>query len=149
MSGCRPGKADAEFRSPAMLYAFKNFIIDRTSQSAGARIRASIFNRCDDATVRNQEVPLVHAACHIIYFTTYNQSLHAINGSTAVGRVGNTLCRRPSYHRLGGERANTKVVVFGKANNSKGEYAVTWNYTQYLFLRIRVPIFTNITHLCK
>ena len=34
----------------AMLCAFKNFITDRTSQSAGARIRASNFNRCNDAT---------------------------------------------------------------------------------------------------
>ena len=33
----------------------------RTSQSAGAGIRASIFNRCNDATVRTGEVPLVHA----------------------------------------------------------------------------------------
>jgi hypothetical protein len=46
--------------------AFKNFITDRTSQSAGAGIRASIFNSCNDAKVRPQEVPIVHAPCYII-----------------------------------------------------------------------------------
>jgi hypothetical protein len=46
--------------------AFKNFITDRTSKSAGAGIGASIFNSCNDATVRKQEVPLVHALCYII-----------------------------------------------------------------------------------
>ena len=34
----------------AMLRAFKNFITDSTSQSAGAGIRASIFNRCKDCS---------------------------------------------------------------------------------------------------
>ena len=41
----------------AVLCAFKNFITDRTSQSAGAGIRASIFNRNNDAIVRAREVP--------------------------------------------------------------------------------------------
>ena len=36
------------------------------SQSVGAGIRASIFNRCNDATVRTREVPLVHATCNVI-----------------------------------------------------------------------------------
>ena len=57
----------------------KNFIFDRrcvliirklyhrrTSQSAGAGIRASIFNRCNDATVRIREVSLVDAPCDVI-----------------------------------------------------------------------------------
>ena len=74
----------------AMLCAFKNFITDHTSQSLGAGIRAFIFNQCNDATVRTQEVPL---ACDI----TYMQSLHAINGLPAVGRMGNLLCGRPPY----------------------------------------------------
>jgi hypothetical protein len=57
----------AEFRNcEAMLCAFRNFITDRTSQSVGAGIRASIFNSCSAATVRTQEVPLVHAPCYII-----------------------------------------------------------------------------------
>ena len=43
----------------------QNFITDRTSQSAGAGIRASIFNRCNDATVRTREVPLVHVPCDV------------------------------------------------------------------------------------
>jgi hypothetical protein len=48
-----------EFRKcEAMLCAFRNLITDRTSQSAGAGIRASIFNSCNTATVRTQEVPL-------------------------------------------------------------------------------------------
>ena len=34
-----------------------------TSESAGAGIIASIFNRCNDAFVRTLEVPLVHASC--------------------------------------------------------------------------------------
>jgi hypothetical protein len=57
----------AEFRNcEAMLCAFRNFMTDRTSQSAGAEIRASIFNSCNAATVRTQEVPLVHAQCYSI-----------------------------------------------------------------------------------
>jgi hypothetical protein len=57
----------AEFRNrEAMLCAFRNFITDRTSQSAGAGIRASVFNSCNAATVRTQEVPLVHAPCYSI-----------------------------------------------------------------------------------
>jgi hypothetical protein len=57
----------AEFRNcEAMLCAFRNFITDRTSQSAGAGIRASIFNSWNAATVKTQEVPLVHAPCYSI-----------------------------------------------------------------------------------
>jgi hypothetical protein len=57
----------AEFRNcEAMLCVFRNFITDRTSQSAGAGIRASISNSCNAATVRTQEVPLVHAPCYIL-----------------------------------------------------------------------------------
>jgi hypothetical protein len=54
--------------------AFKNFITDRTSQLAGAGIRASIFNICNDATVRTQEVPLVHAPCYIIALSRMRSS---------------------------------------------------------------------------
>ena len=57
----------------------QNFIIDRTSQSTGAGIRAYNFNRRNDGTLRIREVPLVHAACDVIAIT-YTQSLHAING---------------------------------------------------------------------
>ena len=53
------------------------------TQSAGARIRISIFNRCNDATVRTREVPLMHASCDVITLITYTQSLHAINGLLA------------------------------------------------------------------
>ena len=48
MCGHRPGTAE--------------FIIARTSQSAGARIGPSIFNRCSDAIVGTRESPLVHAS---------------------------------------------------------------------------------------
>ena len=65
-----------------MVYAFT----DSTSQSSGAGIRDSIINRSNDATVRTQEVPLVHASCDVITLT-YTQSLHVINGLIAVGRV--------------------------------------------------------------
>ena len=44
-----------------MLGVFKNIITYRTSQSVEAGIRAFIFNRCNDATVRFREVVLVCA----------------------------------------------------------------------------------------
>ena len=44
----------------------QKFITDRTSQSVGAGIRDSIFNRCIDATAKTREVPLVHAPCNFI-----------------------------------------------------------------------------------
>ena len=49
----------------AVLCALKNIITD-TSQLAGAGVRASSFNRCNDATVTTSEIPLVHASCDII-----------------------------------------------------------------------------------
>ena len=47
------------------------FIVDRTSQSAGAGIRASIFNRCNDATVRIRADPLVHASCDSLLYRVH------------------------------------------------------------------------------
>ena len=47
------------------LCILKNFITDCTSQSAGLGIRASIFNRCNSATVRIREVPIVHASYYV------------------------------------------------------------------------------------
>ena len=44
----------------------QNVITDHTSQLAGARIWASNFNRCNDATVRTRELPLVHASWDVI-----------------------------------------------------------------------------------
>ena len=44
------------------LRAFNNFITNRTSQSPAGGIRASIFNRCNDAIVRIRDVPLVYAS---------------------------------------------------------------------------------------
>ena len=44
----------------------QNFITNRTSQSAGAEIRAFIINRCNDAIVRTREVPLMHVTCDVI-----------------------------------------------------------------------------------
>ena len=38
-----------------MICAFKNLNVDRTSQSADAGIRASIFNSCNDASVWTRE----------------------------------------------------------------------------------------------
>ena len=43
-------------------------ITNRTSQSAGVRIRASIFNRCNGATVRTREVPLVYAYVTLLLY---------------------------------------------------------------------------------
>ena len=45
---------------------FKNFITDRTRQSAGTGIRSSIFIRYNDATLRTREVPLVNASWGVI-----------------------------------------------------------------------------------
>ena len=46
--------------------AFKKFIKNCTSKLVGAGIRASFFNRSNDATVRTWEVPLVLASCDVI-----------------------------------------------------------------------------------
>ena len=64
--GYRPGTAEDEFRS-ARRYALliQKLITDHTSHSAGAGIRASIFNRFNDATVRTREVPPVHVSCDV------------------------------------------------------------------------------------
>ena len=61
----------------------------KTSQSAGAGIRVSIFNSSNDATVRTREVPLVHATCDVS-----TQSRTRSHFTQAVGRVGNLLCGR-------------------------------------------------------
>ena len=44
------------------------------SQSAGAGIRASIFNRCNDVTVRTREVPLAPQLCCCSYFWEVTRS---------------------------------------------------------------------------
>ena len=64
--GHRPDTADDEFHRRYSQYIQKNFTIDHTSESAGAGLRASNFNRCNDATVRTWEVSLVHASCDVI-----------------------------------------------------------------------------------
>ena len=76
------------FWSQLLFSVHSNFITDRTSQSAVAGIRASIFNHYNDATVRTREVPLVHASCDVHYTIMYTQSLHAIYALLAAGRVG-------------------------------------------------------------
>ena len=60
--------ADSMLCSGVSCYALciQNFIADLTSQSAVARIRASLFSRCNVATVRTRKVPLVHASCDAI-----------------------------------------------------------------------------------
>ena len=62
------------------------FITNRTSQSAGAGIRACIFNCCNDATVRTWEVPLVQAR---------SQGW----ARTGIARTG-VICARPSSNRV-------------------------------------------------
>ena len=49
----------------AMLFAFKSFIIE-TLRSRQEGIRVCILNRCNDATVRTRELPLLHASCDVI-----------------------------------------------------------------------------------
>ena len=73
MCGHRSGTNDYEFRS-VLRCAFKNFITDSTSHSAGARITASIFNWCKDVTVKTRDVPLVHASCDIITALSHTHS---------------------------------------------------------------------------
>ena len=46
--------------------AFKNFIADPTSQSAGAGIRTSIFDPYNDATARTREISLEHVSCGLV-----------------------------------------------------------------------------------
>ena len=76
--------------------ALKNFITDCISQSTGTGIRVSIFNRCNDATVRTLGSPTSACVIRHHYSVTYTQSLHTINGLIAVRRVGNLLCGLPS-----------------------------------------------------
>ena len=86
----------AQLTIGAMLCAFKKFITNRTSQSAGAGIRASIFNCCNNATVRTLEVPLMHESWRRHYYITYTKTLYPINGLIAVRWVENLLCGCPS-----------------------------------------------------
>ena len=44
----------------------KKNITDGTSQSTGVGIRASIFNRCNNATLRTRKVPVLHSSCDVI-----------------------------------------------------------------------------------
>ena len=71
-----------------MISAFKKNISDRTSQSAGAGIRASIFNRCNDASMTTREIPLVHASCDIVTLScSLHTVTHAINDIIARDRI--------------------------------------------------------------
>jgi hypothetical protein len=114
----------AEFRNcEAMLCAFRNFITDRSSQSAGAGIRASIFISCNAATVRTQEVPLMHAPCYSIARPTsrkpYNaRSDCAVLGLLAVVRVGNFICGRATYQDPCSLRRAHRVTW--RSSNSSG-----------------------------
>ena len=74
-------------------------------KSVDARMRAPIFNRCNDATVRTQEVLLVHASCDVITLSRrpYTHSLRAINDLISARKVGNLLCGCPrmiSHHHF-------------------------------------------------
>ena len=91
------GRADDEFRSALCSCEFKTFITDRTPQSVVAAIRASTFNRFNDAIVRTREVPLVHASLRHHHSFTYMQTVYAIAGLLAMGRLGNILRGLPSY----------------------------------------------------
>ena len=75
----------------------QNFITDHTSQSAGTGIRASIFNRYKEATVKTRGRPTCACIMWRHYSVTCTRSLHAINGLLAVGWVGNLFCGFPSY----------------------------------------------------
>ena len=86
------GTADDEFRSALCSVHSKNFITDRTSQSAGAGIRASIFNRCNDPTVGSAT-----SACVMRRHYSHAHAVASCNKRLlAVGRVGNLLRGRPS-----------------------------------------------------
>ena len=51
-----------------------------TPQSARVVIRASIFNHCNDASVKTREVLLVHASCDIITLSRTLNETHWIAG---------------------------------------------------------------------
>ena len=57
-----------------------------TSQTTGAGIRASIFNCCSNATVRTQEVPLVHASYDVITLSHTESSKYYACIHTSVAR---------------------------------------------------------------
>ena len=97
------------------LYIQKLYHIYHTSRSAGVRIRASIFSRCNDTIVRTKVVPLLHVSCDIMY----KQSLHAINDLIAVGQVRNLLCGHSSYQQyiLTPPRANFWICHWHPVNS--------------------------------
>ena len=76
----------------AMLSAFENFIMNRTSQSAAAGMRAFIFNCCNDTTVRTQNIPLVHVSSLYIHAVASCNKWFTICGTS-----GKLTCGLTSY----------------------------------------------------
>ena len=63
----------------------QNFIIDYTSESAGAGIRAFSFNSYKHATVRTLEVPLVHESSNVIIYNRVREN----SGKRVLGKQRN------------------------------------------------------------
>ena len=98
--GHRYGTAD-EFRST--LCSVHSKTLSETTFTVGGRVlkkRTSILNRCNNATVRIREVPLVHASCDVLTLSRTSSRFYAINDLIAVGCVGNLLCGRPLIGRI-------------------------------------------------
>ena len=54
----------------ALYFVHSKNLLKTPHQSSGAGVRASIFNRCNHATVRTREVPLVHGCARVAHCVT-------------------------------------------------------------------------------
>ena len=97
-AGCDAGDCWQSWRwisIDPMLCAFKNFITNRTSVS-GSWNKSLRFQPLQRCYCENWGSPASACVMRRHCSITYTQSLHAINGLTAVGRVGNLIYGRPS-----------------------------------------------------
>ena len=113
--GHRPGTADDVFRS-ALFSVHPNTL----------SLMHFTFGGCCNKSLHLQPLQRCYcgnsgstaSACVMRrhYPITYTQSLHAINGFIAVGRVGNLFCGRPSWLRYGNlqnvENSYSKIVKY-------------------------------------
>ena len=94
-----PGKADNNFdRDYSLciqkLYHKSSFAVNGSWNKS---LHIQPLQRC---YCKNSGSPTSACVMRHNYSITYTQSLHAINGLLAVGRVENLLCGRPSYYAM-------------------------------------------------
>ena len=91
----RPGTANDEFRSTLWFCAFKNFNTDalHSRHELHKNLYNQLLQRC---YCENSGISASACVIRRNFSITYTQSLHAVNGLIAVGRVGNLLCGLPS-----------------------------------------------------